>query len=408
MIHRNIQKELDALLHIMPVTLLTGARQTGKTTLVEAIAQSKGYFSVTFDDEMSLSNARKDPFGWLMSLPKPLLIDEVQRVPDIFLSIKRDVDQNRLAGRYLLTGSANPLLLPKLSDSLAGRLGVVHLFPFSQGELRNGFETFLTNIFNDSFSLRETVSLQEDELHQILLRGGFPPLQALSSLQDTQRWMRSYLQTMLERDVRDIANIESLRDFPRLFQLLAIRSGTILNTSELSRSIGMVNVTLSRYLKLLETVFFIYLLPPWHSHLGKRIIKSPKLHLCDTAMQASLLGVDTTRLQTDPYLMGALLESFVFSELLKQISWDSTPYKLFHFRDVDREVDFVLEKADQSLVGIEVKKTRKIAGDDLKGLKHLRHLSEGRFKRGILLYRGDRIERLEDTLWAVPLQALWS
>jgi hypothetical protein len=170
----------------------------------------------------------------------------------------------------------------------------------------------------------------------------------------------------------------------------------------------MVNVTVNRYIRLLETLFFIHLLPAWYTNLGKRIIKAPKLHLCDTAILGQLLGVDRGRLQKDPHLAGQFLESFVFSELQKLKSWSPIRFDIYHFRDGDFEVDLVLEKPDKTIVGIEVKSARSLNADDLKGLKHLKKLSKGHFKRGIVLHPGTQIEPLGDDLWAFPIASLWS
>jgi hypothetical protein len=408
MLKRHIEPELKAFLDLMPVVLVTGARQTGKTTLVASIGEERNIPFITFDDEFSLSNALRDPSGWIQSLPKPVIIDEVQRAPEIFLSIKRDVDQHREPGRYLLTGSANPLLLPKLGDSLAGRMGIVSMFPFSQGELKKKQELFIPTIFGDSIPFQQFEALTNEALYSMLLHGGFPSIQFLSDFQDVNRWVRSYLQIIMERDVRDIANIEGIREFPRLFQLLATRSGQLLNLADISRSLGMVNVTLNRYIRLLEILYFIHLLPSWFSNLGKRLTKAPKLHLCDSAIMGQLLGVDSKRLQEDSHLFGQFLESFVFSELLKQKSWSKFPFMIYHFRDMDHEVDFVLEKPDKTLIGIEVKSTRKIQADDLRGLKYLKNLAGNQFKRGIILHLGTQIESLGDDLWAMPIQSLWA
>lgn len=408
MLKRNIDNELRAYLKVMPVVLVAGARQTGKTTLVQPIAKTEGYSFVSLDDEFSLENACRDPSGWLDALPKPLVIDEVQRAPEIFLAIKRDVDQNRIPGRYLLTSSANPLLLPRLGDSLAGTMGIVMMYPFSQGELSHIVEGFVPAIFSEQLPLWKFDPMQIDTLCSMLLYGGFPTVHLLSDLQDVSRWVRSYLQTMMARDIRDISHIEGLRDFPRLFRLLATRSGMLLNVSDVSRSLGMVNMTLHRYMRLLETLYFIYILPAWYSNLGKRLIKTPKLHVCDTAVLAQLLEIDQARLQEDPSLMGQFLENFVFTELLKQKSWSPIPFEIYHFRDGNYEVDFVLERHDGTLVGLEVKSARKIRSDDMKGLMHLKSLAKNKFQRGIILHLGSQTESLGNDLFAMPLQALWA
>lgn len=404
---RFIEDEINSYLKIMPVLLIMGARQTGKTTLVEFIANNKNYNYITFDDELTLSNAIRDPSGWLMSLQKPLIIDEVQRVPEMFLSIKRDVDQNRIPGRYILTGSANPLLLPRLGDSLAGRMGIVNMYPFSFAEIFQSKEKFIENIFLEEMPNQIFQKLDVLQFFKKLLFGGFPPVQGFGDLEDVKRWIRSYLQTIMQRDLKNLSNIEAIYEMPRLFKLLATRSSMLLNVADISRTLGMINVTISRYLYLLETLFFINLLPAWFSNRGKRIIKSPKVHLCDTAILANLLEVDENRIQNDPTLCGQFLETFVFSELIKQKSWSKIKIDIFHFRHTNREVDFVLEKNDGTLIGIEVKCTRKIKDDDLKGLKFLKKIAKNKFKKGIILHFADRIENVEDNIFSMPIQALW-
>lgn len=409
MLKRNIQAELEAYLKIMPVVLITGARQTGKTTLVESVAKKQHYTYLTFDDEPTLANARRDPSGWLNAYKKPLIIDEVQRFPELFLAIKRDVDQNREPGRYLLTGSANPLLIPRLGDSLAGRMGIVNLFPFSQGELQHIKENFISYLFEQSPSANTKIEpLLNENLHHFFFKGGFPPVQLFKEMKDVSRWVRSYLQTIIERDVRDLSQVEGLREFPRLFRLLATRSGMLLNIADLSRSLGMVNMTLNRYLRLLETLYFIYLLPAWFSNHGKRLTKSPKVHICDTAILAQLLEVDESKLRNDPSLAGQFLESFVFAELLKQKSWASIPCELYHFRNGDYEVDLILERSNGDIIGIEVKSSRTLHSDDMRGLVHLKKIAGKKFKRGIILHPGSQIEPMDKDIWAMPIQSLWT
>lgn len=407
MFNRFIQNEVDSFLKIMPVLLIIGARQTGKTTFVEAIAKEKNYNYITLDDELSLSNAIRDPSGWLMSLQKPIIIDEVQRVPEIFLSIKKDVDQNRKPGRYILTGSANPLLLPKLGDSLAGRMGVVNMYPFSMGEIYQLKEKFIENIFSEELPIQSFSKLETSQFFKRLLFGGFPPVHEFNNLEDVKRWVRSYLQTIMQRDLKDISNIEAIYEMPRLFKLLATRSGMLLNVADLSRSLGMINVTLTRYLYILETLFFINLLPAWFTNHGKRLIKSPKIHLCDTSILANLLEIDENRFTNEPTILGQFLETFVFSELIKQKSWSKIKIDLFHLRDLNHEVDFVLEKNDGTLIGIEVKATRKINNEDLRGLKYLKKIAKNRFNKGIILHFADRIEVIENDIYSMPIQALW-
>ncbi|MDN3505651.1 MAG: ATP-binding protein [Simkaniaceae bacterium] len=403
---RNIFDKLVSILGFMPVLLISGARQTGKTTLTKLLTEKNGYEYYSFDDSLTLANASKDPAGWIQSITKPVVIDEVQRIPEIFLSIKYDVDKNRNPGRYILTGSAYPLLLPRLGDSLAGRMGIAKLYPFSQGEIRGKKEQFIDSIFSSSFSARSFNPISSDEYFDLLCKGGFPTISTSSSYEDIDVWLTAYLQTMLERDVRDIANIEGIRDFPRLYNLLAARSSTLLNMAEVSRSIGMPSATVSRYIRLLEVLFFIFLVPSWHSNRGKRIVKAPKLHLCDTAILTQLLNASPKQLQNDPSLCGKILETFIFNELQKQQSWSSTKFNIFHFRDGDKEVDFVLEKSDGTIIGIEVKNARSPIGNASKGLHYLKSIAKEKFFRGIVLHLGEQIQCVDD-IWYVPIQALW-
>lgn len=407
MYQRFVADEIEGSLNLFPVSLITGARQSGKTTLAKSIAAKKGYHYITFDDSFTLVNAQNDPSGWLEAQKKPLIIDEVQRVPEIFLPIKKDVDENRIAGRYLLTGSANPLLLPKLGDSLAGRMGITHIYPFAQSELRGKKAHFLETIFSNTLSAHRFEHLPFETLCDIMIKGGFPSIQSLASEKDRNRWMSAYLQTIMQKDVRDLANIEGIKDFPRLFRLLATRTGTLLNGAEISRSLGMVNATLHRYLRLLETLFFIHFLPAWYTNLGKRIVKSPKLHLCDMGIVAQLLEINRNRLLNHPTLKGQFLESFVFTELQKLMSWSEIQFELYHFRDGNYEVDFVLERADGTIIGIEIKNGQTIHSDDIRGLKHLQKLSP-QFKRGVILHAGNEVQPVEKEIWAMPIQSLWA
>ncbi|MBP7075245.1 MAG: ATP-binding protein [Rhabdochlamydiaceae bacterium] len=407
MYKRHILKELEQCLKIFPAVLLTGARQTGKTTLVDELAQSGDYYFVSLDDDIALASAERDPSGWLASLPKPVIIDEVQRALGIFLAMKLDIYKNKAPGRYLLTGSSNPFLSSDLADSLAGRMGVLNLFPLSQGELAGKEETFINKIFAQEFKIEKVPEMPLEMLYQKMIRGGFPLVQPLKEPKDVKRWFKSYLKTMLERDVTDISNIEGLQDFPRLLRLLATRSSLVLNIADLSRSMGMVSMTLRRYIDVLVAIFFIHFIPAWFNNLGKRIVKSPKVYICDTGMMAQLIDIDEIRLKNDPSLTGHFFETFVLAEILKQKSWLETSFELYHFRDGDYKVDFILEQPNGSIVGIEVKLTRSLNSDDLKGLKHLKKIAKHNFKRGIILHPGTEIQFLDDDLWAVPIQALW-
>jgi len=399
---RFLEDKIKKSLKVHPVVLVCGPRQAGKTTLCQELVREDGFTYISLDDLRFLSAASHDPLAFLGGQPKPLILDEVQRVPEIFLTIKQDVDQNRQPGRYLLTGSANPLLLPKVADSLAGRMDVLRLYPFSQGEMRRGYETFLERAFSGEF----TSSLKDEHLEELILRGGYPPVQSLEDEESRESWFHGYFETLMQKDVRDLARIENLSQIPRLVQLLATRVGGLVNFSELSRSLGIANATLHRYISFLQALFVIDFLPSWSRNIGKRLVKSPKLYFLDTGFLAYLLGIDTVSYQAEN--RGHLLENFVSVELWKQASWTRPLLQLFHFRSqTQQEVDFVLERCDGKLVGIEVKSTLTVKSDSFQGLRYLRKVAGESFQRGIVLYPGKEVIHFEKDLVAVPMTALW-
>jgi len=407
MITRHVNIEIHELLKIMPVVLLRGARQSGKTTWARRYAKERGATFYTFDDPLTLSSARGDPMGWVSALPERVVIDEVQRAMEIMLPIKKVVDEKREIGRFFLTGSANPLLLPKMGDSLAGRMGIVDMYPFSQGEILEQKETFIEGVFAPTFTPSINGSLSLDQLAWLLVKGGFPSVQSFDREKDINRWIGAYIQTMLDRDVRDLSKIEGLREFPRLLRLLAARTSSLLNHAELSRALGCSHMTIHRYLDLLGVLFFINRLPGWYSNRGKRMTKSPKIHFCDTAFLAYLLDINAEKLVKDPMVMGTFLETFVFTELIKLQSWSSLNTHLYHFRDGSYEVDFILEKSDGQIVGIEVKRSQTLQKSDLRGLKHLKGIAKETFHRGIILHLGKQAQQIEEGIWALPLESLW-
>ncbi|MFH1832277.1 MAG: ATP-binding protein [bacterium] len=406
--NRNITQKLQAALSRSPVVLLTGARQTGKTTLIKHLFVQKGYTYVTFDDVRYLSAAKNDPIGFLKDLPKPTVLDEVQRVPELFLSIKHYVDENRVPGLFILTGSANPLLIPNLGDSLAGRMEIVELFPLSQGEIAHKKENFIQNIFAANIQGLSVGDGSREELAKKLVTGGFPQVQTYDS-DGREAWFNAYLTTILQRDVKDLARIEGLTLLPNLLELIATRVGSLLNVAELARTSGISTSTLHRYLTLLETLYLITLQAPWSTHLGKRLVKAPKIYLVDAGIQLHLLSADKQRILTDTNMLGKVVENFIITEILKQISWADVRVRLYHYRtDSGVEVDIILENASGNVVGIEIKSGGTIISDDFKGLRSVQQDCGDKFVAGIVLYSGvDKIP-FGNNLWAVPISTLWS
>lgn len=409
MLKRYISSRLLEALADSPVVLLHGARQTGKSTLVQHITSTDHPAKyLTLDDAAVLGAATADPAGFLAGIEGPIALDEVQRAPELFLAIKADVDRNRKPGRYLLTGSANVLMLPKLSESLAGRMEILPLWPLSQGEIAGKRESFIDSLFTDRTIKTGTASKDGPTLIERILRGGYPEAHRREAPSRRRAWFNSYVSTILQRDVRDLANVDGLNAMPRLLGLLASRVGSLLNQAEVSRSLGMPQTTLKRYMALLEATFLVQPLPAWSSNLGTRLVKSPKLYLNDTGLASSLVGQIDERALRQSQLLGPLAENFVVMELRKQATWSKTEPGLFHFRTLSgQEVDVVLESPSGDLVGVEVKTSATVGTGDFKGLRALAEETGKRFLRGVVLYQGHDTVPFGKSLHAVPMETLW-
>lgn len=408
MIPRHIKKSIETAMTDTPVVLLNGARQTGKTTLSQAIAARSGAQYYTLDDYATLALAAGDPAGFIRNLSGPVVIDEIQKAPELFPAIKLAVDKDRQPGRFLLTGSANVMTLPRLSESLAGRMEIIPLYPFSAGELAGMTEGFLPRLFAGEIAQLKQVPTC-GEITEKLTRGGYPEATQRESDERRGAWFAAYISTILQRDVRDLARVDALHTLPNLLKLLAARSSGLLNLADIGRDAGLPHTTLTRYLALLETVFLVHRLPAWSRNLGQRLVKAPKVHLVDSGLACHLLGVDARRLADDRPLLGRLLESFVVSELRKQISWSDPRIGLYHFRTATGlEVDLVLERPDGSIAAIEVKAGASVGASDFAPLKALRDQLGPQFRTGVVLYSGEQIVPFGDKLWLLPVSALWA
>jgi predicted AAA+ superfamily ATPase len=407
---RHIAPLISAALKDTPVVYLRGPRQSGKTTLVRegGFAGSGGKY-LSFDKAAIQSAARADPDAFLRGLPRRIVLDEVQRVPELILEIKHQVDENRQPGRFLLTGSANILTLPKISESLAGRMEVLTLWPFSQGEIEGRTEKFIDACFAKSFRHEAGADSSWSALTRRIVAGGYPEALGRTDPMRREAWFESYLTTILERDVRDISRIQNLGEIGKLLRMVATRTAGLVNLADLSRTAHIAQTTLQRHWALLETIFLLGTLPAWNANLGKRLVKSPKAFLHDTGLLCYLLGIDEQRLEEGDLMAGEILETFVAGELRRQISWSRVRPRLFHFRTHGgREVDFIMEDRRGRVVGIEVKKTASPKKEDFKGLEFLSQLLGKRFLRGLLLHCGDDHLPFGPKLHAVPLASLWS
>ena len=390
-----------------PVVLIHGPRQCGKTTLAQIVGRERDYAYFSFDDDVTLAAATADPVGFVGDLPERVILDEVQRAPGIFSTLKSAVDRRRTAGRFLLTGSANVLLLPTLADSLAGRLGIVRLHPLAQCELAERQPGFLDTLFAAAFKARQSERLGA-ALAERIAAGGYPAALARATQHRRAAWYRGYIETLVQRDVRELARIASLDALPRLLALAAGQTARLINISDLASPFQLSRPTIRDYVTLLERVFLLEELPPWHSNRLSRLIKTPKLHVGDTGLACALLGLDAVALRHDRATLGQLLETFVFQELRRQASWHEEEIRFHHFRDKDgAEVDIVLERGAGRVAGVEVKAAATVTAADFRGLRKLKEAAGNRFAAGVVLYDGEASVGFGDGLYAVPIRDLW-
>lgn len=414
-IPRHVVPRIKESLADTRVVLVNGPRQCGKTTLVRQLAEGMSY--VTLDDPAMLTLALQDPVGLVRQFDRAV-IDEVHRAPRLMLALKMSVDEDGRPGRFLLTGSANVLALPQIADSLAGRMEVHTLLPLSQAELQRRPNDFLQRAQNQEWPLEHpswvtpTVAGSASEKGSAdrvehVLAGGYPEMRQRATNARRQAWARDYIRTLMERDVRDIAQIEHLSQMPLLLNVLATQCGQLFNASQNGAQLSLNIRTLEKYLTILERLFLVQRLPAWSRHEANRLIKTPKLHFLDAGLQAALTRLSAPLLLTERTRWGTTLETWVYAELRKAIALSPEPWYLSHYRDKDQvEVDFVLEDPLRKIIGVEVKAAATVLPQDFKGLKRLQAQAGSDFITGIVLYDGTRALPFGDRLWAVPLSAL--
>lgn len=403
---RYIAPLMQEALSDTPVVCLLGPRQVGKTTLAQKYCD--GFTYINFDDRTLLNVAKEDPTGFIQGLPEHAILDEVQRVPELMPAIKASVDQNRKPGRFLLTGSANLLLLPGVQESLAGRVEVLNLYPLSEQEKHRSQNSILDALLNNQLSSKIVGDQKIVEgVADAVCKGGYPEPNTRSSNRARQ-WHRQYLSAIIQRDVKDIAAIRDETEMSRLMEMLSYRTGNLLNISGLATELGMGRDTTEKYVTVLERLFLVRRLPAWHRNQAKRLVKAPKVHIIDSGLASTLNGLKAEDWNNHSTDFGPLLESFVVQQLMCQATWVDSEIRFSHYRDKDQvEVDLVIERG-RDVWGVEVKKAASIQTKDGAGLARLAAQAGKSFKGGMLLYCGNNTLPLsQENCFAVPMDALW-
>jgi hypothetical protein len=396
--------------------LLTGARQVGKSTLSAKLIENY----ITFDDINIYISATADPVTFIKTIKKPVVLDEIQKIPQIFETIKYDIDKNRINGSYLLTGSANVLTFKKTADTLAGRIALLELYPLSSKELSNKNENIIDILFDGKFlnnsndKIKYKINNIENQVNEIkynkiinqIIIGGYPEIQKIDSEKARHIWFSSYISTYIERDIRDIGELRNLDKFIKMYNILSSRSANILNKADISKDAGIDGKTLDNYLKLLEAVYQIYFLSPYSANINKRFIKSQKLFFTDSGVLSYLLGVSSEKDFANSHYKGAIFETFIFSELLKSVKYSNKLTKLFFYRTTDKkEIDFIIER-NQKIIAVEVKLSQTITLQDFKHIIDLKN-SSNNFKTGFVIYTGEDILPIGKDLFAIPVKLLF-
>jgi len=366
MIPRNLQNKLKEMATVLPVVGLVGPRQSGKTTLVKEVF--KDYHYVSLEDLDKRNYAISDPKGFLAEHSSGLILDEVQHVPELFSYIQTIVDQDNQPGQFILTGSQHFLLLENITQTLAGRIALLTLLPLSLKEL---------------IAAKYTI----DDIESAMFRGFYPRI--YQSNLNPEDWYPNYIQTYIERDIRQIKNVHDLSTFQCFVKMCASRVGQLLNLSSLANDCGITHNTAKAWISLLETSFIAFLLQPYHKNFGKRLIKSPKLYFYDTGLVCSLLGIENRKQLLTHYIRGALFENIVISELMKiRYNQGKLPRLYFWRNRTGHEIDCLIEKVDH-LIPIEIKSSKTIIPEFFSGLNYWNELTTGDPKHSYLVYNGD-------------------
>lgn len=405
--NRYCEKKVKDALADTPVVVISGPRQSGKTTLAKQI-QKDDYLYITLDDVTQFNAAKHDPVNFIRGLNgRRIILDEVQRVPDLFLVIKQIVDENRQAGRFLLTGSSNAFMLPGVADSLAGRIEVITLLPLTTCEITGTSSTFIRKIFSGKIPRTKEVRIRKSLITKIL-SGGFPEPLGRAQQERKAAWHQQYIKSIIQKDLKDIGKIEHIDVMPKLVKLLAEQVAQLTNYTGIANALNITHQTVSHYISLLEQLYIFERLPAWHRNENKRLIKTPKIHIVDSGLLCTLKRLTKDKIMENFSLYGPLLENYVVTEIKRLVTWHNEWIGFYYYRDKDQvEVDLVLENYDGALVGIEVKASSTVTSKDFQGLRRLKNLAGEKFIMGLILYDGDHSTQHEERLYSIPIGCLW-
>lgn len=405
---RNVHDLVVEALADTRIVFVAGARQVGKTTLTEEIASGPHPMqALSLDDQVTRDAVIADPSGFVSGLGGPVLIDEIQRAPDLLLSIKQAVDRDRTPGRFLLTGSTNILASKRIKDALTGRIETVRLWPLSQTEIHGGTVNFVDALRTADPPRVTGAPVGRAALSGFLTAGGYPEAR-LRDGRRRARWFENTLDTALDRDLRDISDAIKIDAMPGLLRQLASQAANLLSYRAVGQRLDLHGETVKSYVGLLEQMFLVRRLPGWRPGLGAREVQAPKIYIVDTGMLAYLMGADEQRIANDDQVTGKVVENFAAMELIKHAEWATDPVRLYHYQREREDVDLVLEWNDGSIAAIEVKSRATVRADDWKWIIKLRDQRDSSFRAGVVLHAGAQTIPLGDRIWAVPLSGLWA
>jgi len=415
MIKRKLEQIVLEMLDNFRIVAINGPRQSGKTTLAKLIAKSKNIIYYTFDDKDVYNTAKQDPNGFISYISKDnVVIDEVQMIPELISSIKIQVDVENRKGMFLLTGSSDMFKNSKIKESLAGRMVSFSLYPLSYSEINNRNINIIDKLFSDNFNYFDIdfATIPNEDFVKAVINGGYPEVYNLS-IRAKYAWYESYIKSRITKDIQSIGDVDinQISSIAKLLQLLAGQISSLVNYKNIADKIKISDKTVRKYIEILEALYIIKLVPAYANNQLKRVVKSPKVHFIDSGLASYLLNVDVDgAMIKQGELYGDIVESFVYSELIKHKTTADKRINIYHYRDQQKkEVDFVLESTDSKIVAIEVKSGSNIKKEYFKGLMALANTVKGKDFKGIILYSGDKIipYKIENyQFWVIPLKIL--